>query len=74
MLHTQGSTIHQHDTQMLDDEIRLEWAQNHNLPQRYNHLFQGTLEDRLQCPVHQRRRWITNVWAAQEAHYLSRDN
>ena len=45
LLHT-DSSVHQHETQILDQEIIRDWYQGAvELPQRYNHLYRGTLED-----------------------------
>ena len=73
MLHNQGSTIHQYDTELLDQEIRKEWA-SQNVPARYNYLFRGSLEDKLHSSTAQKQSWITNLWTAQEAHAIASDN
>ena len=73
-LHSQGATIHQYDTMLINQEIEKEWMHQGNLPQKYNNLFRGTLQEKLQSDIHQKRRWLANIWIAQEAHLLARDN
>ena len=74
ILHTEGASIHQFDEEQIDGEIMREWLHHQRLPQQYQHLFNGTIEQRLSSDIHQKRRWIISVWAAQDAHSQSRDN
>ena len=67
ILHSDRKTIHQYETALLDSEIRTEWSRRQRLPAQYNHLFNGTLENRLQSSTLQKQRWIVTVWAAQES-------
>ena len=65
VLHANGA-IHQYEIELLQQEISKEWLHQHSLSQQYRNLFRGTLHQKLQTPIHQQKRWIVNVWAAQE--------
>ena len=65
-LHSDGTTIHQYETTMLDREIVQEWNRQHSLPSQYAHMFKGTLQQRLQSTTHQKQRWLASIWSAQE--------
>ena len=74
ILHSDGSTIHQYESSLLDQEIAIEWERQYTLPYHYAHLFTGTLQARLQKSMHQKRRWLTSIWTAQERGIQLRDD
>ena len=67
ILHSKGSSIHRHEGELIDQEIRTEWLNCNALPRYYAHLFHGTLTSTLDSLIHQKKRWLINIWAAQEA-------
>ena len=73
ILHSNG-TIHQYETELLKQEIRDEWTNHNQFPYQCRNLFRGTLEQRLQTSIQQQKRWIINVWAAQEKLGIERNN
>ena len=66
VLHSDGKTIHQYETTLLDQEISKEWRRQHSLPNQYAHMFNGTLQQRLLSTIQQKQRWLATIWAAQE--------
>ena len=74
ILHSDGKTIHQYETKLVDQEINIEWERSHSLPQQYQHLFSGTLQQKLTSDIHTKRRWLSNVWIAQEVRQQLRDD
>ena len=65
VLHSNGS-IHQYEIELLQQEIQKEWDNQHSLTHQYRNLFRGTLQQKLETSIQQQKRWIVNVWAAQE--------
>ena len=59
----------------IDDEVTTEWNLGiSTLSAHYRHLFQGSLEEKLQKSYHNKRVWLAMVWAARETldiNYLS---
>ena len=66
ILHSDGKTIHQYETDLIDQEIVTEWSQKYTLPAQYAHLFQGNLQQLLTLEIQRKRRWLANVGSAQE--------
>ena len=77
ILHSQGTTIHQYETQIIDQEITKTTT---TVPTRTpsirdQHLFQVTLAIRLlESTINQKRCWLTTVWAAQGARQMLSDD
>lgn len=68
ILHHEESTLHQHELVAVNSSIIQEWTRGQaTLPNRYKHLFQGTLQSRLADNHHYKRMWLTSVWAARES-------
>ena len=74
VLHTDGSTLHQYEADIWDDEINIYWNQQQRLPNHYTHPFHGTLEAILNSCIHQKRHWLASVWTAQEARTQERND
>jgi hypothetical protein len=65
MLHNEGTTIHRHKMDALDNEIREEMNTGlDELNERYLHLFNGTLQAQLDKSTSQKCMWIMNIWSA----------
>jgi hypothetical protein len=65
MLHNQGETIHRHEQKPLDIEIREEMRIGQNgLHIKYQDIFLGTLQSKLDSNMSQKQMWIMSVWAA----------
>ena len=66
-LHNDGSSIHRTDYQSVVSEILREWNLGiDTLPPRYQHLFQGTVQQRLNENIHLKLMWLASVWAARD--------
>ena len=66
-LHNDGSSIHRTDQQSVVSEILREWnAGMGTLNPRYQHLFQGTIQQRLNDNIHLKLMWLASVWAARD--------
>lgn len=67
ILHSDATTIHQHEMAAVNNSIIHEWMRGiATLPSKYNHLFRGTLQSRLSDNHHYKRMWLTSVWLARE--------
>jgi hypothetical protein len=68
-LHNDGKTIHFKEAAAINNEIRKELnISGHGLPDKYQHLFQLSLEDRLKQPIEIKRDWLMSVWVARDHH------
>ena len=66
-LHNDGASIHRTDYQSIVSEIIREWNVGvGTLPVRYQHLFQGTIQQRLNENIHLKLMWLASVWAARD--------
>ena len=66
-LHNDGSSIHRTDQQSVVSEILREWnAGMRTLNPRYQHLFRGTIQQRLNDNIHLKLMWLASVWAARD--------
>ena len=74
VLYSNVTSIHQYETDLLDDEIHKEWSHRHRLPSQYNHLFRGSLDTCLSNSVSQKCCLLASMWAEQEARLQERDD
>ena len=67
-LHGEGNAIHQHEMTKINQEIMQEWQLNLDLlpANRYQHLFRGTIQDRINDTIHQKQQWLCSIWTARD--------
>jgi hypothetical protein len=64
-LHNKGTTIHKYEMKALDMEIREEMLLGlDGLDRKYSHLFEGSVQSKLEDKMMKKRMLIMNVWAA----------
>lgn len=69
ILHEQEGNTHKQEIKDLDEEINTEWLLNTlDLPERYQSLFSGTLEDLISLPYWKKYQWLASVWLARQHH------
>ena len=73
-LHHEGNTVHQHEMQAITAEILIEWQIGIDiLPNnRYEHLFRGNVQTRLNDTIHQKQMWLSSVWGARDKYGSTR--
>ena len=66
-LHSDDYPIHQFELSELNTTIIAELLKGTaELPRRYHRLFKGTVQERMNDNIYQKRQWLTSVWAARE--------
>ena len=73
-LHRDGNAVHRHEIRAIDAEILSEWQTGIDiLPrQRYEHLFRGERQHRLNDNIHQKMMWLCSIWSARERYGSTR--
>jgi hypothetical protein len=68
-LHNDGTTIHFQESAAINRAIRMEHnATGEGLPDMYQYLFRGEVENIIQQPIHAKQDWLRSVWAARDHH------
>jgi hypothetical protein len=68
-LHNDGTTIHFQEIAAVNREIRTEYLQRgQGLPDHYQYLFHGQLDELLSQNIFHKQEWLKSVWAAREHH------
>lgn len=69
-LHGDNDKLHQVELRALDQETQNEWNAGLNGLNRrdYGNLFKGSLQQRLDANINDKRMWLATVWMAREAH------
>ena len=66
-LHTHLQSISTTDRESINAEVAAEWSAGiSTLPQRFEALFRGTLQQRLNKSYQDKRRWLATIWSARE--------
>ena len=67
-LHQNGNSVHQQESRAITTEILMEWQTGLDLlpQQRYEHLFRGTVQDKLRENIVQKQMWLCSVWGARD--------
>ena len=74
-LHSDDYPIHQFALSELNTAIITEHTRGlDNLPKKYQRLFKGSIQERYADNIHQKRQWLTSVWAAREQYTNERIN
>ena len=68
-LHNDGRTIHFQEIAAINCSIRTEYNMSWNgLPESYQHLFRGDIENLIEQNIHIKQAWLMSVWVARDHH------